>query len=253
MSTGRDFAAAAPIIAVTMSSVEYALLGPERTLLVRSVAAAGGIPLMIDAARSQPALRGLLESAAGLIVSGGGDVAPERYGGDPDDPTVGDVDRTRDEVELEALALADELQLPTLAICRGLQLLNVFRGGDLIVDLARDAPSEIRHQPGMPDLVRPAHDVTVTADSRVAAWTGRDGRVAVNSQHHQAIKTLGAGLRVTARADDDIIEGVEDTIGRVVGVQWHPEWIWPTDDHALSLLTGFVGATSGTTPSAASW
>lgn len=240
MNSGRRFAESAPLIAVALSSVEFAALGSDRTLLIRAITAAGGIPLVVDAATRPPALRGMLSTAAALVVSGGRDVAPERYGADPDDSTVGDVDRTRDEVELEALALADELRLPTLAICRGMQLLNVFRGGDLIVDLPRDRPSEIRHQPGMPELVRTAHDVTVAPGSRVAEWTGRDGRVAVNSQHHQAVKTLGDGLRATAWADDGLVEGVEADGGRVVGVQWHPEWIWPTDDHALALLTGFV-------------
>jgi len=240
MSEQRRFAAAAPLVAVTLSSVEFAHLGSERTLLVRSVAAAGGVPLVIDAALPQPALRTVLESADALILSGGVDVAPERYGADPKDPALGPVDRTRDEVELEALALADELRLPTLAICRGMQLLNVARGGTLIVDLPRDAPSETGHEPGMSELGRPAHEVTVSAGSRVAEWTGRDGRVAVNSQHHQAVGALGAGLRATAWADDGVVEGVEADGGRVVGVQWHPEWIWPTDDHALALLTGFV-------------
>jgi len=240
VNPGRRFAEGAPLIAVTLSSVEFAALGSDRTLLIRAIAASGGIPLVIDAATRHPALRGMLSTAAALVVSGGGDIAPERYSADPGDPTVGDVDRTRDAVELEALALADELRLPTLAICRGMQLLNVFRGGDLIVDLPRDRPSEIGHQPGMSELVRTAHDVTVAPDSRVATWTGRHGRVAVNSQHHQAVKTLGDGLRATAWADDGLVEGVEADGGRVVGVQWHPEWIWPTDDHALALLTGFV-------------
>jgi len=231
-----------PTIAVTYSSTE---LNDSREsvpwrLGFEAVVAVGGVPLAIDCSTAQPRIESLVELADGLILLGGGDVSPHLYGGDPLDPKVEVVDRVRDENELVALATASRLGRPTLAICRGLQLFNVSRGGTLSADLKRDVRKIGSHRPGTAHLLRPHHDVVVDPSSQIAKWMSRSGRIAVNSHHHQGVNEVGDRLRVTARSDDGLIEGVESADGLVVAIQWHPELLWPVDSSARSLLTGFV-------------
>lgn len=253
MSTSQAFSAKeltltreshAPIIAVTYSSIEFE--NPQDSLPWRlafqAVVAVGGLPLSIDCSTAQPRIANLIELADGLILLGGGDISPELYGGDPLDPTAEVVDRVRDENELEALRTAYQLGRPTLAICRGFQLLNVSRGGSLAADLKRDVDNIGSHRPGLEHLLRPHHDVDIEPSSRIAKWMSHSGRLAVNSQHHQGVNEIGDHLRVTARADDGLVEGVETADGLVVAIQWHPEFLWPSDLNARALLTGFVAS-----------
>ena len=231
-----------PIIAVTFSSTEFNHQPdswPWR-LAFQAVVAAGGVPLAIDCSTAQPRIAELIGLADGLILLGGGDVSPELYGGDPSDPTVEVIDRLRDENEIEALQTANCLGRPTLAICRGLQLFNVSRGGTLAADLKRDVRNSGSHRPGLEHLMRPHHDVDVDPSSRIAKWMSHSGRLAVNSHHHQGVSEIGDHLRVTARAVDGLVEGVETPDGLVVAIQWHPEFLWPVDLKARALLTGFV-------------
>ncbi|MFN7149698.1 MAG: gamma-glutamyl-gamma-aminobutyrate hydrolase family protein [Microthrixaceae bacterium] len=234
--------ASAPIIAVTYSSLEFA--GWDRRspwqFTLRSVVAAGGVPLAIDCATEQPKIVDLVALADGLLVLGGGDVDPRRYGGDTEDPTVGGVNPMRDENEVAALAAARSRGCPTLAICRGFQLLNADLGGVLVADLPRDRPSFVDHRPGMGALMGVQHDVDVSEGSQLARWLGRSGAVGVNSEHHQGLAQAGDGLVITARSADGLVEAVETPDGRVVGVQWHPEMLWTADEAALDLLRGFV-------------
>lgn len=234
----------APIIAVTYSSKEQPDIGKAVPwqLTFQAVAAAGGVPLAIDCASPQPQLPALIELADGVLLLGGGDIDPELYGGDPSDPTLDDVDTLRDRNELDVLDVAARLQLPTFAICRGMQLVNVWRGGTLWIDLERDAAPGVQHRPGMAALVQSCHRVAVADDSRVAEWMSTSGPIDVNSQHHQGVREVGEGLRVTARADDGIVEGLESPDGLIVAVQWHPEYLWPTDGNAARLLAGFVAS-----------
>ena len=206
---------------------------------VEAVRRAGGVPVLLPP--GEASVDELIERLDGFVLSGGGDVDPALYGGDRGDPTLDGVDPLRDRTELAVLEAA-ALRRPTLAICRGLQLLNVWRGGTLWIDLARDAEPGVQHQPGMPRLVETSHRVTVDAGARVARWMSASGPIDVNSQHHQGVREVGAGLHVTARADDGTVEGLESDDGLMVGVQWHPEYLWPTDDHAARLLAGFVAA-----------
>jgi putative glutamine amidotransferase len=235
-------AVSAPVIAVTYSSLEFATWDRRSPwqFTLRSVVAAGGVPLAIDCASEQPRISNLVELADGLLVLGGGDVDPRRWGGDAGDHTVGGVNPVRDQNEVEAFAAARARGCPTLAICRGFQLLNADRGGVLIADLPRDRPSAINHRPGMGALMQVQHDVEVSAESRLSQWLRRSGTIAVNSEHHQGLAVAGEGLVVTARSSDGLVEGVETPDGKIVGVQWHPEMLWPNDEGALDLLRGFV-------------
>jgi len=160
-----------------------------------------------------------LAGLQGLLLSGGTDVNPARYGGTPH-PSNETPDDARDELETGLLADAFAAGLPVLAICRGMQLFNVAHGGTLIQHLENSAVHVVRS--GDPAL--PAHDILVEPDTRLAAILG-EGRHAVNSRHHQAVERVGAGLRVTARsAHDGVIEALERSDGRfALAVQWHPE------------------------------
>jgi putative glutamine amidotransferase len=239
--------AEAPVIAMTYSSAEFTTWPLEAPwpAALQSVVAAGGVPLAIDCAIPQPRLGVLLDLADGLIVLGGGDIAPETVGGDPDDPTVSGVNMVRDSNELAAFEIARDRRIRTLAICRGFQLCNVGRGGSLIADLPRDRPGDVQHQPGMSSLMATHHTVEVEPETTLARWIGSSGSVQVNSQHHQAVGRVGDGLRVTARAGDGLVEAFETDDGLVVGVQWHPEFIWSVEPTALSLLKGFIASCRG--------
>lgn len=235
-------AAAAPIIAITYSSREFATWDPACPwpMALKSVVAAGGVPLAIDCATPQPRIHELVGLAAGLIVLGGGDIAPATYGGDESDPTISGVNTDRDVNELAVLEAADERRIPILAICRGFQLLNVARGGTLIADIPRDRASDVEHRPGMAALMRSQHKAIVGSGTRLARWLSRSGTIAVNSQHHQGVASVGENLVVVARSRDGLVEAVEATDRPVVGVQWHPEFLWQAEPSALALLRGFI-------------
>jgi putative glutamine amidotransferase len=147
---------------------------------------------------------------AGLLLTGGSDINPARYGQPPNGSQT--IDEERDEMETALLAEALEADLPVLAICRGAQLLNVAHGGSLIQHLAT---SEV-HNPG-------AHRIEVASKSRLASIIGQ-GTHEVNSRHHQAADRVGEGLIISAVAPDGVIEGLERPDRTfVIGVQWHPE------------------------------
>lgn len=189
---------------------------------VRSLEGAGLIPMIVPPLTNPAQAGEILDAASGLLLTGGEDVDPKLYGA-PSHPKLGAINPTRDATELALFNAARERQLPVLAICRGIQLLNVACGGTLYQDLPSERPSNIQHdQPN--DRSARTHDVTITAGSRLAAATGT-ATMAVNSYHHQAVCRLGEGLRVTSTAPDGVIEGVEsaDPDWWVLSVQWHPE------------------------------
>jgi putative glutamine amidotransferase len=186
------------------------------------VAAAGGVPVLL------PPVPGIAEAVGrldGLVLTGGGDIDPAAYGMAPH-PRTGPVSAERDQAELELLAAALAAGLPVLGICRGLQLLNIARGGTLhqhLGDLESAGDAGHTPQPG----TFGSHPVRVAAGSMLAGILQADRPLAVPTAHHQAIDRLGAGLTATAWAADGIIEAVELAGGEhhpfVLAVQWHPE------------------------------
>jgi len=160
-----------------------------------------------------------LAGLQGLVLSGGTDLNPARYGAAPD-PRDEEPDDARDELESGLLAEALAADLPVLAICRGMQLFNVAHGGTLIQHLENSA---VHCVPGN-DKALPVHQILVEPGTRLAAILG-EGAHAVNSRHHQAVERVGAGLRVTARSTPDgVIEALERGDHRfALAVQWHPE------------------------------
>ena len=183
---------------------------------VASVERAGGRPLLVP-----PSLEGIdetLDAVDALVFSGGSDVDPATYGAQAHPETNG-VRPERDRAELALLEAALERDMPVLAICRGSQVLNVARGGDLVQHLPDVVGDEKhKHMPG----VFADHDVEIDPATRLGALVG--DRVPVKSHHHQGFGRVGTGLREAARAEDGTIEALEDPSKRfAIGVLWHPE------------------------------
>lgn len=186
----------------------------------------GLVPVVVaPAVEGDPATAAarVLNAVNGLVLTGGEDVDPAYYGAAPS-PQLHSVSATRDAIELALVRSARDRALPTLAICRGIQLLNVALGGTLVQDIPTERPGALAHDPSAARDQR-THAIVVEPRSRIAHALGATA-AQVNSVHHQAVDRVANGLRVTARAPDGIIEGVEGPAGDrwwVVGVQWHPE------------------------------
>jgi putative glutamine amidotransferase len=211
-----------PLIGITSyaEEIRWGVWTEEAALVplayVRAVEHAGGRPLVVPP--SEDGLEETLDALDGVIFSGGGDLDPELYGAEPHEET--DMPRAeRDAAELRLLEAALDRDMPVLAICRGSQLLNVARGGDLEQHLPEAVGHEQhRHDPGSFS----DHDVKVAADSRLGGLLG--DRAPVKSHHHQGYGRIGSGLREVAWAEDGVVEGLEDADKRfALGVLWHPE------------------------------
>lgn len=204
---------------------------------LEAVRRAGGTPVVIPPGPLDqiPGLAGRLD---GLVLSGGGDVDPTRYDQEPMDQIYG-VDEARDSTELALVDAALNLNLPTLAICRGMQVVNVALGGTLIQDIATERPDAIMHW--APDTQFDLHQpVTVDGVAELADVLG-SSEVKVNSIHHQAVDRLGEGLRAVAWAEDGIVEGMAHQGGwPLLAVQWHPERLFTDDPASLRLFAGLV-------------
>jgi gamma-glutamyl-gamma-aminobutyrate hydrolase PuuD len=183
---------------------------------VRAVERAGGRPLLVPP--SEGAIEETLDALDGLLFSGGSDLDPELYGAEAHPETNG-VRPERDRAELALLKAALERDMPVLAVCRGSQVLNVARGGDLVQHLPEVVGDEKhKHTPG----VFADHDVDVTPDTKLGRLLG--DRAPVKSHHHQGYGRLGEGLVESARAEDGTVEAIEDPSRRfALGVLWHPE------------------------------
>jgi putative glutamine amidotransferase len=223
------------------AAVEQARFGTwdqQATLLphgyARAVQAAGGLALLLppdDEAAEHP--DELLDRLDGLLLAGGRDIDPLTYGARPD-PETGDPSPERDRFELALVSAALERDLPVLGVCRGMQMLNVARGGTLVQHLAGEQYARHRHTPG----VFSDHDVVLEPGSLTARAAGGE-RVSVRSHHHQALGELGEGLVVTGRSPEDgIVEAVELPGRRfALGVLWHPE-----EDEASGVIGALVHA-----------
>jgi len=191
----------------------------------------------------------VLRGVGGLLLTGGEDVAPSRYGETKHAATV-EVTPERDEFEIALVQEARRIGMPVFAICRGVQVFNVACGGTLVQDIPSQIENALDHSFKVPPH-KPfdyAHDVWVDDNSLLAKLmaerlNGSDS-CAVNSRHHQAVKTAAPGFRVVATAPDGIIEAIEDPSARFcLGVQWHPENFWRTGEFR-PLFEGFVEASN---------
>ena len=190
-----------------------------------------------------------LEGLDGLLLTGGGDVNPAKYGELPH-PTLEEAEPGRDEFELALVSLARTQRLPILAICRGAQVLNVAYGGTLVQDIPSQVPGALPHKLEVPphQAFELAHEIWLDKDtllSRLMRERLSDTDACeVNSRHHQAVLQLAPGLIVSATAPDGVIEAIEDpAAGFCLGVQWHPENFWRTGEFR-PLFEGLLEATA---------
>ena len=208
---------------------------------VSMVRAAGAIPVLLTPIPPDQ-VPSLLDRLDGVILSGGGDVDPRRYNG-KDHPTIYDVDGERDEFEVALSRAAAALRLPTLCICRGMQVMNVAFGGTLIEDVPSRVGEAIAHRVGGEGANRVQHAVELTPDSALARATGRTS-LQVNSVHHQAVDALGSGLVASGRSPDGVIEALEpaDPSWPMWAVQWHPERLGVDDGPSIGLFQALASA-----------
>ncbi|MBE8515953.1 gamma-glutamyl-gamma-aminobutyrate hydrolase family protein [Amycolatopsis sp. H6(2020)] len=198
--------------------------------VLEAVFRAGGDPVVLPP--SPTSVGFLLGRLDGVVLPGGADVHPGAYGGHEAHPALLPAERAQDEYEIAVARRAVLAGVPLLAICRGMQVLNVALGGDLVSDIdERDVP----HRDGF-------HDVALDAGCRVAKAMG-DTTVTVSSYHHQAVGRLGAGLTVTGRASDGVVEVIEHATAPVLAVQWHPEDNAETATEQQALFDAHVGLT----------
>ena len=208
-----------------------------------SIRRAGGEVRLLDPAVDKPS--DVVASVDGVLLPGGGDVLPSIYG-QAAHKTFSAAEPGRDDYELELARRAVDADLPLLAICRGIQVLNVACGGSLVQDIAEELGTTVNHELREPPHAI-AHDVWITEGSlldQLMRERLETDTCPVNSRHHQAPMTLGSGLVASATAPDGVIEAIEDPGKRFcLGVQWHPENFYRTGEFR-SLFEGFVEAAS---------
>jgi putative glutamine amidotransferase len=183
---------------------------------------AGLVPLIVPPLANADAATSVLDSVAGLVLTGGEDVDPARYG-EKRHEKVRNVNAARDATEAALIEEAQARGTPVLAICRGIQILNVALGGTLVQDIPSECKTDIDHDEDVPRDSR-SHEIAIEPGSLIAKAIGTD-HARVNSFHHQSVKRVAEGMRVTARSPDGVIEGLESTDEDwwVMAVQWHPE------------------------------
>lgn len=218
------------------SRVEGNHLLPET--YVRSVRTAGGTPILLPATFDAEVRSAYLRLCDGILLSGGGDVNPAFFGEEPS-RHLGNVDPLRDAFEISLCQEALEQDVPLLAICRGVQVLNVAAGGTLIQDIPSTVPNAIQHAQKAP-VWHASHAIEVMPDTLLfRIW--KVNRLYVNSFHHQAIGEVASEFSVSARTADGIVEAIESRRHRfVLGVQFHPEGAGDHNPHMKALFVGLI-------------
>ena len=231
-----------PLIGITMRHE----LETERFYLARfyseAVEATGGLPIHLALIPRFAYIEMVLDQLDGVLLPGSAsDVDPLRYGHEPH-RHLGEVHPLRDGTDWLVLQEVERRRVPLLAICYGMQMLNVTRGGTLIQDIASEIPAAIKHEQGGPRQRR-SHTVRLLGESLLAKLAQGESAL-VNSHHHQAIASVGQHLRATAWTTDGLVEALEEvrTDRWALGVQWHPELNWEDDRFARELFACFVEA-----------
>ena len=212
---------------------------------VRAVIQSGGAPLIIPPHLPEGQLRAVFERLHGLLISGGGDIAPQFYH-KANSGLLWRIDEQRDRTEISLAQWAMSEGLPVMGICRGIQVLNVALGGTLVQDIATMIGTDITHSHVAGNsMSRISHTVEIEDTTRLAGIFGA-GQLAVNSAHHQAVDDLGETLVVTARAPDGVIEGIESPDHPFyLGIQWHPEALVEEHPEMRGLFSALVEASQG--------
>ncbi len=200
----------------------------------------GAIPSHISLIPKKEYIVETLKTLDGILLPGSNsDIDPLIYDEEPL-PKLGQIIPEKDETDLLVLEAAEKLKMPVLAICFGMQALNVSRGGTLIQDIESQIEHCLKHEQGKP-IRRNSHSLVIK-ESKILSSLITTNKIKVNSSHHQSIKNVGKNLIVTSLAKDGVIESIEDTRENrfVFGVQWHPELSWKFDDLSGSIFQLFV-------------
>lgn len=225
-------------VGILCSATQLARWSAGRCAYADAVAGAGGEPLLIGPPSTGPVRP--TSDLAGLLISGGVDVAPDRYGEAVLNDTV-EVDHERDAFEFPYILEALAVDLPILGICRGIQSLNVALGGTLYQDLPSQLPGSLSHRQSG-ERWDTTHEIHVAPGTALAGLLGEPA-MPVNSLHHQAIRSVASELRISAMAPDGVVEGAE-LVGRrfCVAVQFHPEEMVERSERAARLFASFLAA-----------
>jgi putative glutamine amidotransferase len=229
-----------PRIGITMrleSETRRFYLGRDYSEAIEGL---GAIPVHISLIPKRDYIADIVSDLDGILLPGSDtDVDPLRFGEEPH-PKLGRVIFEKEETDLLVLAEAEKRNLPIFGICFGMQILNVYRGGTLFQDIESQIPNCVKHQQGKP-LARNSHSIEVVENSKLSRLITYDD-VQVNSHHHQAVREVGKNLKATSWAKDGVIESIEDIDENkfIVGVQWHPELSWQTDDLSRKLFETFI-------------
>ena len=201
----------------------------------------GAIPFHLSLIPNEEYIAEALKNLDGVLLPGSDtDVDPIRFGEEPH-PKLKKIIPEKEETDFLILAEAEKLRIPLLGICFGMQALNVARGGSLIQDIEAQVPNALKHEQGTP-LERGSHTIEIESESLLAKLSGNKTGIRVNSHHHQSIRAVGENLKATAWAKDGVIECIEDTRADrfVLGVQWHPELSWKTDELSRNIFETFI-------------
>jgi gamma-glutamyl-gamma-aminobutyrate hydrolase PuuD len=195
------------------------IVGCDMDYLI-SVSLAGGAPIILPSVADHEAINDVLQVADGVLLTGGGDIHAEAYGEEAH-PESHLHDPDRDNMEMEVARTALDIRMPILGICRGLQLLNVVHGGTLVQDIASELTGALQHHAEETEIV--LHPIDIV-ECTLLAEIMHSQTMTVNTWHHQAVKQLGSGLRVSAQAEDGVVEAIESSEGKpILAVQCHPE------------------------------
>lgn len=212
---------------------------------IHAIIQGGGVPIVIPIG-SKNMVNTWISICDGIMLTGGEDVDPSTYHEQPY-PQIRKTNRKRDDLEIELIQSAQKKQLPILAICRGMSILNVTFGGTIFQDINTNIGNPINHEQ-QAERAEPTHEVEIDLNSRLYQIVSRTN-IRVNSMHHQAINMLAPSLKIVATTSDGVIEAVEGVNGQpfILGVQWHPEELASEDATMVNLFKTFIGECSKST------
>ena len=229
-----------PIIGTFSLVEDDGVLSSIRNDYVSAIVKSGGIEVALPYTEDVQIIKEFIESCDGILFTGGVDIDPKYYG-ETNGGKVVVTSRYRDTLEMLAISEVVKTDKAVLGICRGCQMMNVGLGGTLIQDIPSEVDTTLIHRQGEPHS-SPSHQITIHRDSMLFE-TIKEERIGVNSLHHQSVKNLGKGLEIVAIADDGVVEAICDKNKKLfLGVQWHPERSYETEESSRAIFKAFVDA-----------